>query len=79
MSVGGDRELRVWFPPLRVLLLHDTGVDSAVFRLSREGIVKSVATKGGVLIVTYAGLRHVVVVVGRGVSWSHPCVRTRSR
>ncbi len=54
------REIRVWFPPLRVLLLHETGAEETALRMSKNALVRSVTTRGDVLIVTYAGLRCVL-------------------
>ena len=55
-------EIRVWFPPLRVLLLHETGAEQSGIKMTRKHIVRSVVNRGDVLIMTYAGLRCVALV-----------------
>jgi hypothetical protein len=52
-----SREFKAWFPPIRVLMLHEAGESKAVMRMSSSEVIKLAWQTSSVLLMTYSGLR----------------------
>lgn len=52
-----SNELRRWYPPFYVLLLHETGTLVSMGK-SKEEVIHTIAESGDILITTYEGLRN---------------------
>jgi DNA excision repair protein ERCC-6 len=66
------KELTTWYPPLRVLVLHDSSLALRNGRVQREGLLRSLWARGDVLLTTYESLRVYGGLLGEG-RWGY-CV-----
>lgn len=46
-----------WYPPLRILILHDAGETKSTLQMSASSIMDLAFKSNGVVLLTYAGLR----------------------
>eukprot|EP00753_Platysulcus_tardus_P011292 PLAT3281.24.p1 GENE.PLAT3281.24~~PLAT3281.24.p1 ORF type:complete len:1228 (+),score=372.28 PLAT3281.24:378-3686(+) len=52
------REFHIWHPPLRVVLLHESGTARSLSAASNGDVVRDIVRRGGVLITTYQTMRN---------------------